>query len=81
MVDWLLELPRELLGSEPVQGPMEPSCVTGGPPVFEDPSRILQVQEPLLVQAFITHTAIEGLDVGVVHGLSGPDEVKPHPVI
>jgi hypothetical protein len=81
LVDWLLELPCELLGSEPFQGPMGPSCVVGISPAFEDPSRIAQVQEPVLIQAFIADTAIEGFNVGVVHGLTGSDEVKPHLVI
>ena len=37
-----------------------------------------QIQEPMLVQAFIAQTPIEGLEIGVVVGLTGLDESRRH---
>jgi hypothetical protein len=39
---------------------------------------VLHAQKPVLVQAFIAESPVEALDVGVLHGLPGPDEGKAH---
>ncbi len=34
----------------------------------------------MLVEAFVAQPPVEALDVGILHGLAGIDEVQPHPM-
>src|SRR5262245_14665972 len=40
-------------------------------------ARIIDVDEPVLVQALVPKLSVEGIDEGVVRGFTGPDEVEP----
>jgi hypothetical protein len=45
------------------------------PPGFDLPPRVLQADEPVLVQTLVPKLAVEALDEGVLHGFSRLDEV------
>ena len=49
------------------------------PPHFDLLPGILQAQEPMLVEAFEPEAAVEGLDEGIISGLSRSGEVQLHP--
>jgi hypothetical protein len=44
-------------------------------PRFDDPAGIRQGQKPRLVQALVSESAVEALDVRVLNRLAGRDEV------
>jgi hypothetical protein len=39
---------------------------------------MLQAEEPVCVQTFISESPVEALDIGVFHGLSGTDKTQFH---
>ncbi len=49
------------------------------PPFFDYLLGLLQIVEPVLVQAFIPKLAVEALNVGVLSGFPRVDEVQFHP--
>ena len=55
---------------------MWPAGVVIDPPGFDGFPGILQVQEPVLVEAFVSKLAVEGFDKCVLNRLAGVDEVQ-----
>jgi hypothetical protein len=53
-----------------------PHPVVIDPPTFDGLSCIVQVQEPVLVQAFLAELSMEALDVAVLHGPAWRDEER-----
>ena len=49
-----------------------------GPPRFDLAFGLVDRQERVGIEALIPQSAVEGFDQAVLHGLSGPDEVKCH---
>ena len=39
-----------------------------------------KAHEPMPVEAFVAQPPVEALDVGILHGLAGIDEVQLHPM-
>jgi len=50
-----------------------------GPPGFNGKCRIFQVQEPVVVQRFVTETAVETLNKVIVDRLAGSNEAEVNP--
>ena len=50
---------------------MRPFVIVFVTPKTDDLPRMRYVSEPVLVQAFVTQTAVETFDVAVLHGLAG----------
>jgi hypothetical protein len=48
------------------------------PPFLRFFPGILQTYKSVLIQTLQSKPSVEGLDISVVCGLAGPDEVKPH---
>ena len=51
------------------------------PPSFDDESGLAKRGELVLVQAFVTKTAVERFDVGILCWFAGLDEVQANPAI
>src|SRR3989304_115382 len=51
------------------------------PPPLDDPPRVGQAEEPVLVQALVAQPAVEALDEGVLHGLARLDEAQRDPLL
>ena len=60
---------------------MQAFCVVVDPPVFDGSACLADAGEPVLVQALIPETAIEALDVGVLCGFTGIDEIQLNAVV
>jgi len=60
---------------------VRPRAVEVDPPRLDLRPRILQVGEPVLVEALVTQLAFEALDVGVLDRLPGPDELQLDPAL
>ena len=78
-----MEIPRSVLsginlGSTVAQRRVKPSAVVVLPPIFNDRAGVLQVQEPVAVEALIPEPAVETLNVGILHRLARLDEHEPH---
>ena len=59
---------------------MGPLCVVVDPPGLDDLAGILEIEEPVFVEAFIAELAVEAFDESVLGRLAGFDEVKAHAV-
>ena len=57
---------------------MEPFAVVVLLPILDDRAGVLQVQEPVAVEALIPEPAVETLNVGILHRFSRFDEHYPH---
>jgi len=60
---------------------MGPHPVVIEPPVFDGFPRIVQGQEPVLVQALLTEFAVERFNIAVLHGPARGDEVQRHLIL
>jgi hypothetical protein len=65
------------LGGVVVEGAVGTDFVVVAPPGFNLCSCVRQVEEPVLVQAFVPELAVEAFDEGVLDGLAGSDELNP----
>src|SRR6267143_3499451 len=64
-------------GSIP-QAAVRPYRVVIHPPGFDDPPRLLQAHEPVLVQAFVPELPVKTFDERVLHRFPRLDEVQRH---
>ncbi len=48
-----------------------------GSPHFDNSPRLLQADEPVIVQAFISQFSVETLDIGILSGFSRLDQLYP----
>jgi hypothetical protein len=55
-----------------------PNLVITPPPSLNRLPGFSQAQEPVLVQAFVSHLAVEALDERILDGLSRLDEAQLH---
>lgn len=55
---------------------MRSRFVVLAPPAGDGSTDIVQAKEPALAQAFVPILAVEALDVAVLNGLAGSDEVE-----
>src|SRR6184192_2790837 len=58
---------------------MRTDLVEIDPPLLDDPACIVEVEEPVLVEALVAKLAVEAFDVGILDWLAGADEVQLHP--
>ncbi len=75
-----LERRGEFLGRGVAQGRMGPLGVVVDPPSFDDLAGVAEIEEPVLVEAFIAEPPVEGFDEGVLGRLAGLDEIEPNAV-
>ena len=59
---------------------MGPAGVVVDPPGLDDLAGIVEIEEPVLVEAFIAEPPVEGFDKGVLGWLAGLDEIEPHAI-
>ena len=71
----------KLLRGQVPQRAVRPFPIVMSSPGFHLLFRILQGQEPVLVQALLPESPVERLDEGVVRGLAGMAEVRFHPAL
>ncbi len=57
---------------------MGPVRVVADAPGLDRPPRVLQIQEPVLIQALLAQPSVEALDEGVLYRLARPDELELH---
>ena len=69
----------KLRWGEPVEARVRASCVIVETPGFDDPARLLQAAEQMLVQAFIAKTADKALCKAILHRLAGRDVMPADP--
>ncbi len=50
---------------------MRPLGVVIKPPGFDKFPGVLEIEEPVFVEAFVAHRSVEALDEGVLEGLPG----------
>src|SRR5829696_9906916 len=76
----VLPLPagRELRGRLLSERPMGPLPVVFDPPRLDGLARLFQRREPVLVETFVSESAVERLDEGVVGWLAGATEDELH---
>src|SRR5687767_3115632 len=72
------ELRCELRRGEAVERPMAARRVEPDPPRLDDAPRLGQRQEPVLTEALVPELSVEALDVRVLDGFAGPDEMELH---
>src|SRR5258705_1136050 len=65
----------ELRGRHVAEGAVRPNRIIVQAPGFDDLARLRQAEEPVLVEALIAEPAVEALDVGILIGFAGLDEV------
>lgn len=71
----------KLCRCEPIEARVWSFGVVVDPPCFDDPARLRQVGEQMLVEAFVPQPTIEGLDKAVLGWLAGCDVVPFDTVI
>jgi hypothetical protein len=71
---------RVLQRGQVPQGAVRPLLVVAASPFLDGLSSILQIREPVLVQALVPELAVEALDVRVLDGAPRCDEVQLDPV-
>ena len=57
---------------------MRPDLIVVPPPFLDHLAGMLQTDKPVRVQALVPKSPVEALDVGVLHGLAGPDKAELH---
>ena len=72
----VLTLGGELRRGQVPEGAVGSPEIIVDPPRFDPCFRIRWGEEQLDVQALIAQTAVEGLDVRVLHGLAGSDKIQ-----
>src|SRR5678815_2495863 len=65
----------------PSERAVRPQLVVLRPPGCDSTLGVLEVDEPIHIEALAAHLVVEALDVGVLHRLSGVDEMDPHAVL
>ena len=65
----------ELSRCEPVEARVRSVGVVVDPPFFDDPARLLEVGEQVLVEALVAQAAIEALHEGILHRFARCDVV------
>ena len=55
---------------------MRSGCVVVGNPGNDDLPSLIEVEKQALVEKFVTHTAVEGFHIAVLHRLAGCDVVR-----
>src|SRR5262245_22115963 len=70
----------ELRGGHVAEGTVGTDGIVVHAPGLDDLTRVRQAAEPVLVQALVTESAVETLDVGILIRLAGFDEVQPDAV-
>ncbi len=53
---------------------MGPLGIVVEPPSLDDPTGVIEIEEPVLVEALVAKAAVEGLNEGVLARLAGLDE-------
>jgi hypothetical protein len=66
----------ELLGCQVAQGAMWAHLVVIDPPAFNRLASVVQSEELVLVEAFLTEFAVEAFDIAVLDRATGSDEVR-----
>ena len=66
----------ERIWRDPAYGAMGPQVVVLMTPVVDEQAGFFEGVEPVLVEAVITEGAVEGLDEGVLDGLTGLDVIE-----
>lgn len=74
-----LGLSRVFLRSRVAESTVRTFFVVVPPPSFDLVPRIIQAEEPMLVEAFLPEPAVEGLDIGVVRRLPGMTSAPSNP--
>ena len=73
-----MQLADELLGRAVSERLVRPELVVVAPPIFDDQPRMGERSKLVLVEAFVSETAVERFDVGVLGRLARVDEVQPN---
>lgn len=75
-----MQLP-ELVRRQLPQGTMRTHRVVVGAPRFDSPARIVETDERMLIQTFAPQSAVEALDVSILHRFAGPNELQFYTVL
>lgn len=71
----------KLRGCEPVEARVWSFGIVVDPPRFDDPAGFDQAREQMLVEAFITQPAVEGLNESVLGGFARCDVMPLDPAL
>jgi len=71
----------KLSGSQPSQRAVRPALVIIDPPRIDDRSDVIDIYEPVFVQAFVSELAVEALHETIIDRLAGADELQPDSVL